>query len=153
MTRRKKRGRKSRQPHTRPLEDLLRNGEHLHPNYYPSPVDLGGSSAGREPADRMDGFLSEDKLIEVYGRLGNILHAENPMGRETDYRFFMDAVPGWLSEVMVLLECHKVYLYHRPDEFYLIKMFGVKGGVIMDRRGGGERPGVALQNWTTRRLL
>ena len=29
----------------------------------------------------------------------------------------------------------------------------VKGGVIMDRRGGGERPGVALQNWTTRRLL
>ena len=28
----------------------------------------------------------------------------------------------------------------------------VKGGVIMDRRGGGERPGVALQNWTTRRL-
>ena len=29
----------------------------------------------------------------------------------------------------------------------------VKGGVIMDRRGGCERPGVALQNWTTRRLL
>ena len=28
----------------------------------------------------------------------------------------------------------------------------VKGGVIMDRRGGGERSGVALQNWTTRRL-
>ena len=28
----------------------------------------------------------------------------------------------------------------------------VKGGVIMDRRGGGERPGVALQNCTTRRL-
>ena len=28
----------------------------------------------------------------------------------------------------------------------------VKGRVIMDRRGGGERPGVALQNWTTRRL-
>ena len=29
----------------------------------------------------------------------------------------------------------------------------VKGGVIMDRRGGCERPGVALRNWTTRRLL
>ena len=29
----------------------------------------------------------------------------------------------------------------------------VKGGVIMDRRCGGERSGVALQNWTTRRLL
>ena len=29
---------------------------------------------------------------------------------------------------------------------------GVKGGVIMYLRGGGERPGVALQNRTTRRL-
>ena len=29
----------------------------------------------------------------------------------------------------------------------------VKGGVIMYRRGGGERSGVALQNCTTRRLL
>ena len=28
----------------------------------------------------------------------------------------------------------------------------IKGGVIMYRRGGGERPGVALQNCTTRRL-
>ena len=28
----------------------------------------------------------------------------------------------------------------------------IKGGVIMDRRGGGERPGVALQNCTTRSL-
>ena len=32
-------------------------------------------------------------------------------------------------------------------------LYAVKGGVIMDRRGGCERPGVALQNWTTRRLL
>ena len=31
--------------------------------------------------------------------------------------------------------------------------YGVKGGATMDRRGGCERSGVALQNWTTRRLL
>ena len=31
-------------------------------------------------------------------------------------------------------------------------LLDVKGGVIMDRRGGGERPGVALQNCTTRGL-
>ncbi len=34
-----------------------------------------------------------------------------------------------------------------------MEAYCVKGGVIMDRRGGCERPGVALQNWTTRRLL
>ena len=66
----------------------------------------------------------------MYGRLGDILHADNPLGKETDYRYFIDSVPGWLSEVMSLLECHKVYLYLRPDEFYLIKMFGDLDGEL-----------------------
>ena len=106
----------------------------LHPNFYPSPVDLDASAPGEEPVDRAEGFLNEVRLIEVYGRLGNILHAENPMGKETDYRFFIDSVPRWLSEVMKLLECHKVYLYHRPEEFYLIKMFGDVDGNLMPIR-------------------
>ena len=105
------------------------------------PQDVEGAE-GETPGGPDEGFLSEDKLIEVYDRPGNILHAENPLGNETDHRFFIEAVPGWLSEVMNLLECQKVYLYHRS----------VKGAVIMDRRGVGERSGVALQNWTTRRL-
>ena len=116
------------------ISKKLRELRRLHPNFYPSPVVLDGSAAGGEPADRTDEFLSEDKLVEVYGRLGNILHAENPLGKETDYRFFIDAVPGWLSEVMRLLECHKVYLYHRPVEFYLIKMFGDVDGELMPIR-------------------
>ena len=106
------------------ISKKLKELKRLHPNFYPSPVNLEASARGDEPVDRMEGFLSEDKLIEVHGRLGDILHAENPMGRETDYRFFIDAVPGWLSEVMNLLECYKVYLYHRPEEFHFIKMFG-----------------------------
>ena len=40
-----------------------------------------------------------------------------------------------------------------PEELADKKVLSVKGGVIMDRRGGCERSGVALQNWTTRRLL
>ena len=124
------------------ISKKLRELRRLHPKFYPSPVDLEGSAAGSEPANRTDGFLSEDKLIEVYGRLGNILHAENPLGKATDHRFFIDSVPGWLSEVMSLLECHKVYLYHRPEEFYLIKMFGDVDGELMPIRfktsGEGE---------------
>ena len=116
------------------ISKKVRELKRLHPNFYPSPVDLDGSSSGEEPADRTEGFLSEDRLIEVYGRLGNILHAENPLGKETDYRFFIDSVPGWLSEVMKLLECHKVYLYHRPEEFYLIKMFGDVDGELLPIR-------------------
>ena len=116
------------------ISKKLRELNRLHPDFYPSPVDLGCSIPGGEPVHRPDGFLTEDKLIEVYGRLGNILHADNPLGTETDYRFFIDSVPGWVSEVMNLLECHKVYLYHRPEEFYLIKMFGDVDGELMPIR-------------------
>ena len=56
------------------------------------------------------------------------------MGKDTDYRFFIDAVPVWLSQVQNLLECHKVYLYHRPEEFYLIKMFGDVDGELIPIR-------------------
>ena len=113
------------------ISKKLRELKRLHPNFYPRPVDLEESARGVEPADRTEGFLSEDNLIEVYGRLGNILHAENPLSKETDYRFFIDAVPGWLSQIQNLLECHKVYLYHHPEEFYLVKMFGDGDGELM----------------------
>ncbi|MXX27149.1 MAG: hypothetical protein F4Z82_17080 [Caldilineaceae bacterium SB0668_bin_21] len=112
------------------ISKKLRELKRLHPNFYPRPIDLQ-SSGSKEPSERTDGFLSEDDLIEVYGRLGNILHAENPMGEETDYRFFIDAVPGWLTQVANLLECHKVHLYHRPEEFYLVKMFGDVDGELL----------------------
>ena len=116
------------------ISKKLRELKRLPPNFYPRPVELEASTPGEEPANRTEGLLSEDKLIEVSGRLGNILHAENPLDKETDYRFFIDAVPGWLSEVLSLLECHKLYLYHRPDEFYLIKMFGDVDGELIPIR-------------------
>ena len=103
----------------------------LHPDFFPKPVVLQEVATGDEPAIRSEGYLNEDKLIQVYGRLGSILHAENPIGRKKDFRFFLDAVPDWISEVINLMECHRVYLYHRPDEFYLVKMFGDIDGVLM----------------------
>ena len=116
---------------SRDISKKIRELRRLHPNFYPRPVDSVGSAPGEEPAERTERFLSEDGLIEVYGRLGGILHAENPLGRQTDYRYFMDEVPGWISQVQNLLGCHKVYLYHRPEEFYLVKMFGDVDGEVM----------------------
>ncbi len=112
------------------ISKKMRELKRLHPRFYPRPVDAAGSRPGGEPAELVEGYLSEDKLIEVYGRLGGILHAENPLGRQTDYRYFMDEVPDWISQVQNLLECHKVYLYHRPEEFHLVKMFGDVDGEV-----------------------
>ena len=113
------------------ISKKLRELKRLHPNFYPKPVEQRASHSGEEPVELTHEFLSEDKLIEVYGRLGKILHADNPMGKETDYRFFLESVPGWMSLIQRLLECHKVYLFHHPEEFYLIKMFGDVDGELM----------------------
>ncbi len=125
----------------------LRELKGLHANFYPTPLAIEGAILGEEPAVRRDGFMDEGKLREVYGRLGNILHAENPMGKETDYGAFMEAVPRWVSEVVNLLECHKVHLYHRPEEFYLIKMFGDVDGDLMCIRFRATAEGRAKCAW------
>ena len=117
----------SSQDMSKKLKELKR----LHSRFYPVPVDHRERTPEDEPAEREEGFLNEDKLIKVYGRLGNILHADNPMGKQTDHRYFIDEVPEWISQVQNLLECHKVHLYHHPEEFYLIKMFGDVDGELM----------------------
>ena len=113
------------------MSQKLKELKRLHPKFYPTPVDHQERTSADEPAERTAGFLSEDKLIKIYGQLGNILHADNPMGKQTDYRYFIDTVPDWLSQVQNLLECHKVHLYHHPDEFYLIKMTGDVDGELL----------------------
>ncbi len=133
----------SSQDMSKKLKELKR----LHPNFYPAPLDLGRDARGREPADRTGGFMDEAKLMEVHGRLGNILHAENPMGRKTDYGSFMGEVPEWITDVVNLLECHKVYLYHRPDEFYLIKLFGDVNGDLLCVRFKTTTEGGAKCAW------
>ena len=112
---------------SRKLNELKR----LHPDFYPKSVDLAGSTPGEEPRGREEGFLSQDKLIEVYGRLGGVLHAENPLGGEVDYQYYMESVPEWITQVQDLRDCHKVYLYHHPGEFYLVKMSGDVDGELM----------------------
>ena len=126
--------------HVDALLDALR-----HPR--PTPLDVEGAATGEEQAGRTGGFMDEARLMEVYGRLGSILHAENPMGRETDYGAFTSAVPNWVSEVANLLECHKVHLYHRPEEFYVIKMFGDVDGDLLCIRFETTAEGQAKCAW------
>ena len=52
-----------------------------------------------------------------------------------------------MSQVTSLLECHKVYLYHRPEEFYLIKMFGDVDGELMWIRFKTTAEGMPKCGW------
>ena len=124
----------------------FRELERLNSDFYPTPVDLD-QWTGREPATRTDGFLHKDDFQKLYGMLGNIIHADNPLGKATDYGDFIDLAPGLIESIQNLMECHKVHLYDHPDEFYLVKMFGDLDGEVIFIRFSTNAEGETLCAW------
>lgn len=133
---------RSSQNMTKKFKELKR----LHSNFYPTPVDLN-QWTGQEPALRTDDFLREDDFIRVYGSLGDILHADNPLGKPGDYSDFMDRAPDLIESIQNLMECHKVHFYDHPDEFYLVKMFGDLDGDVTFIRFSTNAEGETLCAW------
>ena len=84
----------------------------IHSRYYP------------EPKGKRGDFLTEERLVTVYDQLNKIIHAENPMGAQVDLRHCMESMPKWLEWATNLLMEHKVFLYHHPNVFYWVRMFG-----------------------------
>ena len=84
----------------------------IHSRYYP------------EPKGKRGDFLTEERLVTVYDQLNKIIHAENPMGAQVDLRHYMESMPKWLEWATNLLMEHKVFLYHHPNVFYWVRMFG-----------------------------
>ena len=84
----------------------------IHSRYYP------------EPKRKRGDFLTEERLVTVYDQLNKIIHAENPMGAQVDLRHYMESMPKWLEWATNLLMEHKVFLYHHPNVFYWVRMFG-----------------------------
>ena len=124
----------------------FRELERLHPNFYPTPIDLS-QRTGQEPALRANDFLDKSDFQKFYGMLGNILHADNPLGRPTDYGDFIDLAPRLIESIQNLMECHRVHLFDHPNEFYLVKMFGDLDGEVTFIRFSTNAKGETLCAW------
>ena len=77
-----------------------------------------------EPKGQKKQFLTEGRLFTVYDKLNEIIHAENPMGKEVNLREYLESMPTWVEWVKNLLYEHKLFLYHHPNVFYWVRMFG-----------------------------
>ena len=101
------------------IKKIMKDLRGIHGRYYP------------EPKEKVGNVLTEDRLVTVYGQLNRIIHAENPLGTRVNLRHYMDSVPKWLEWIMGLLTEHKVFLYHRPNVFYWVRMFGGPEGDVL----------------------
>ena len=101
------------------IKKIMKDLKGIHDKYYP------------EPKNKTGDFLTEDRLVTVYDQLNKIIHAENPLGTGVDLRHYMESVPQWLKWIMDLLTEHKVFLYHHPNVFYWVRMFGGPEGDVL----------------------
>ncbi|QBB72011.1 hypothetical protein ELE36_17480 [Pseudolysobacter antarcticus] len=102
--------------------EIIKDLEKLNPRFYPIPF------RSSEPDDSgvrshlpFDRFLSKDKLVEVHGRCGNVLHARNPFGKPIDYEKFLLDVLAWTNDVTSLLNTHEIWLLG-DDHFHVVNM-------------------------------
>ena len=86
------------------------------PNFYPKPIDrVPTEKPGMkdEWVDVSDGFLTISELIDAHGRIGNLMHANNPYKEETLLDEIEKQFPIWRKKVIRLLNNHLVKF---PDD-------------------------------------
>ena len=112
---------------------ILSELERVRPESYPTPLveipsDTGSDNSpmqGRyrgELVERPPGdWLTKDEFMELYGRLGNILHARNPLGPLPEFRHYESNIPMWQERIMNLLNHHKIGI-RGNGRLYVVQM-------------------------------
>ena len=101
------------------VKKIMKNLKAIHARYYP------------QPRGNVQDFLTQERLVSVYDQLNGIIHAENPLGPGVNLRRCIESIPKWLMWIVNLLTDHKVFLYHHPNVFYWVRMFGGPEGKIL----------------------
>lgn len=123
---------------------ILKRLDTIVPECYPQPLILVRSEPNTEirgmeiDPDQYRGewvepppneWLSRGEFKEVYGRLGNVLHARNPLGRSPDIAFYEKMSPLWLNKIICLLTHHKISI--RNDQWIYIAQIPPSGEVTI----------------------
>ena len=117
------------------IKKIMSDLRGIHGRYYP------------EPKGNVGTFLTEDRLINVYDQLNKVIHAENPLGTAVDLRHYIESVPKWLEWITTLLTEHRVFLYHHPNVFYWVRMFGGPEGDVLCTPVRADSNGKEICSW------
>lgn len=66
-------------------------------------------------------WLTREELMELYGRLGSILHARNPLGQLPEIQHYESNIPIWLGKIINLLNRHKIGI-RGSQRMYVVQM-------------------------------
>jgi len=101
------------------------------PNFLPQPIyevesDLEGVRFDVKVKDVP--ILTKEELISRHGKLGDVLHAQNPYRNPPNYRDWLEHLTNWRDEVVGLLNTHKVKI--DEDHWFRVVMQGEVDGLV-----------------------
>ena len=111
-------------------KDIFKDLEKVHPNFFPTPVEIRDPSKGKAFVVKTKGVLNREKLVQMYGDLSPLAHSTNPLNEPVDLEQFEKKIPVWLEEIVNTLDTHQVMLPHHADHFYIVKMQGDRDGSV-----------------------
>ena len=110
--------------------DIFRDIEKVHPNFFPTPVEIREPSKGKPFVTKTKGVLNREKLLQIYRELNPLAHSRNPLEEPIDLKYYEKKLPVWLEEIVNTLTTHQVMLLHHPGHFYIVKMKGDRDGLV-----------------------
>jgi len=107
---------------------ILEIVEEINPDFYPDPLieEKHKNPEIKKFVAKTKGVLSRGRYMRLYHVCGEILHADNPLGKQTDYHKHLQQVPDWHSRLIQHLACHK------------IQLVGYDGICLVHLRGGHD---------------
>ena len=111
-------------------KDIFRDLGKVHPNFFPTPVEIRDPSKGQPFVTKTKSVLNKEKLLQIYRELNPLAHSTNPLNEPVDLGYFEEKIPLWLEEIVNTLDTHQVALPHHPDHFYIVKMKGDKDASV-----------------------
>lgn len=105
-------------------EYILKDIKRLNPEFYPKPILEKQSSTPEVVSDwedRGDDYLTQKEFVKLYKRAGAIAHADNPLGKKTNYGSYKSQILVWRQKIMNLLNSHQIRLVG-DENIYLIHM-------------------------------
>ncbi len=112
--------------------EIFKDIEKIHPNFFPRPVEVNAKKQDPDMPFRPKtrDVLTKERLLGMYKELNPLAHSRNPLDEPVDYGYYMEMLPQWLDLIANTLEVHQVLLFHHPDHFYVVKMWGDKDGSV-----------------------
>ena len=135
-------------------DDILKLLDGVHPECFPKPTLLvedreaqsspevkealrrfpQGNLRGRW-VDRPEGdWLTRAEFRQVYGRLGQVLHARNPLGSQVEFEYYDRMTPQWEQRIVNLLRYHEIAV-KEEDMVYIVVMHAVPRGSAANTPG------------------